>query len=53
VLVLDVARNAAGKMRPEGRLLLMGGTGGWRIGHGLGIASAHRCAASVHGGPRA
>jgi NAD(P)-dependent dehydrogenase (short-subunit alcohol dehydrogenase family) len=40
VLVLDVARNAAGKMRPEGTLLLMGGTGGRRIGHGLGIASA-------------
>ena len=40
VLALAVARNAAGKMRPGGTLLLMGGTGGRRIGHGLGIASA-------------
>jgi NAD(P)-dependent dehydrogenase (short-subunit alcohol dehydrogenase family) len=40
VLALEVARNAAGKMRPGGTLLLMGGTGGRRIGHGLGIASA-------------
>ena len=28
VLGLEVARNAAGKMRPGGTLLLMGGTGG-------------------------
>jgi NAD(P)-dependent dehydrogenase (short-subunit alcohol dehydrogenase family) len=40
VLVLGVARNAAGKMRPGGTLLLMGSTGGRRVGHGLGIASA-------------
>ncbi len=40
VLTLEVARNAAGKMRPGGTLLFMGGTGGRRIGHGLGIASA-------------
>ena len=40
VLALDVARNAAGKIRPGGTLLLMGGTGGRRIGHGLGIVSA-------------
>jgi NAD(P)-dependent dehydrogenase (short-subunit alcohol dehydrogenase family) len=40
VLGLEVARNAARKMRPPGTLLLMGGTGGRRIGHGLGIASA-------------
>ena len=40
VLGLEVARNAAGKMRPGGTLLLMGGTGGRRIGHGLGIAPA-------------
>ena len=40
VAALDVARNAAAKMRPGGTLLLMGGTGGRRIGHGLGIASA-------------
>jgi NAD(P)-dependent dehydrogenase (short-subunit alcohol dehydrogenase family) len=40
VLGLEVARNAADKMRPGGTLLLMGGTGGRRVGHGLGIASA-------------
>jgi NAD(P)-dependent dehydrogenase (short-subunit alcohol dehydrogenase family) len=40
VLTLEVARSAAGKMRPGGTLLSMGGTGGRRIGHGLGIASA-------------
>jgi NAD(P)-dependent dehydrogenase (short-subunit alcohol dehydrogenase family) len=37
---LDVARNAAGKMRPGGTLLLMGGTGGRRISRELGIVSA-------------
>jgi NAD(P)-dependent dehydrogenase (short-subunit alcohol dehydrogenase family) len=40
VLALTVARHAAGKMRPGGTLLLMGGTGGRRVGHGLGIVSA-------------
>jgi NAD(P)-dependent dehydrogenase (short-subunit alcohol dehydrogenase family) len=40
VLGLEVARHAAAKMRPGGTLLLMGGTGGRRIGHGLGIVSA-------------
>jgi NAD(P)-dependent dehydrogenase (short-subunit alcohol dehydrogenase family) len=35
VLALEVARNAAGKMRPGGTLLLMGGTGGRRMGHGI------------------
>src|SRR5215469_5618820 len=40
VLGLEVARNAVGKMRPGGTLIFMGGTGGRRIGHGLGIASA-------------
>jgi NAD(P)-dependent dehydrogenase (short-subunit alcohol dehydrogenase family) len=40
VVALAVARNAVGKMRPGGTLLLMGGTGGRRIRHGLGIASA-------------
>ena len=40
VLGLEVARNAVGKMRPGGTLLLMGGAGGPRVGHGLGIASA-------------
>ncbi len=40
VLGLDVARNAVGKMRPGGTLLFMGGTGGRRIGRGLGLVSA-------------
>lgn len=40
VLGLEVARNAVGKMRPGGTLIFMGGTGGRRIRHGLGIASA-------------
>ena len=40
VLGLEVARNAAGKMRAGGTLLLMGGTGGRRVRQGLGIASA-------------
>jgi NAD(P)-dependent dehydrogenase (short-subunit alcohol dehydrogenase family) len=40
VLGLDVARNAAPKMRPGGTLLLMGGTGGRRISRALGLASA-------------
>ena len=39
-LALAVAANAAKKMRPGGTLLLMGGTGGRRIGHNLGIVSA-------------
>jgi NAD(P)-dependent dehydrogenase (short-subunit alcohol dehydrogenase family) len=40
VLALEVARNAAGQMRPGGTLLFMGGTGGRRVGPGLGIAAA-------------
>ena len=40
VLGLEVARNAAAKMRPGGTLLLMGGTGGRRIRRELGIVSA-------------
>jgi NAD(P)-dependent dehydrogenase (short-subunit alcohol dehydrogenase family) len=40
VLALEVARHAVGKMRPGGTLLFMGGTGGRRVGHGLGIVSA-------------
>jgi NAD(P)-dependent dehydrogenase (short-subunit alcohol dehydrogenase family) len=40
VVGLDVARTAAGKMRPGGTVLLMGGTGGRRVAPGLGIASA-------------
>jgi NAD(P)-dependent dehydrogenase (short-subunit alcohol dehydrogenase family) len=39
-LGLEVARNAAPKMRPGGTLLLMGGTGGRKISRELGIASA-------------
>src|SRR5258708_6624473 len=39
VLALEVARNAVGKMRPGGTLLFMGGTGGLRIRHGLGVVS--------------
>jgi NAD(P)-dependent dehydrogenase (short-subunit alcohol dehydrogenase family) len=40
VLGLEVARSAAGKMRPGGTLLLMGGTGGRKISRGLGIVSS-------------
>ena len=40
VLALEVARHAAGKMRPGGTLLLMGGTGGRKIRRDLGIVSA-------------
>jgi NAD(P)-dependent dehydrogenase (short-subunit alcohol dehydrogenase family) len=40
VVALEVARSAIGKMRPGGTLVFMGGTGGRRVGHGLGIASA-------------
>jgi NAD(P)-dependent dehydrogenase (short-subunit alcohol dehydrogenase family) len=39
LLVIQVARNAADKVRPGGTLLFMGGTGGRRPGVGLGIAS--------------
>jgi NAD(P)-dependent dehydrogenase (short-subunit alcohol dehydrogenase family) len=40
VLGLEVARNAKTKMRPGGSLILMGGTGGRRIDHRLGIVPA-------------
>jgi NAD(P)-dependent dehydrogenase (short-subunit alcohol dehydrogenase family) len=40
VCYFDVARNAARKMRPGGTPVFMGGTGGRRVGHGLGIVSA-------------
>jgi NAD(P)-dependent dehydrogenase (short-subunit alcohol dehydrogenase family) len=40
LLVLQVARNAAHKVRPGGTLLFMGGTGGRRPSIGLGITSA-------------
>ena len=39
LLVLEVARNAAGKVRPGGTLLFMGGTGGRRPTIGTAIAS--------------
>jgi NAD(P)-dependent dehydrogenase (short-subunit alcohol dehydrogenase family) len=40
VLSLDIARNAAPKLRPGGSLTFMGGTGGRKIRRGLGIVSA-------------
>lgn len=40
VVALDVARAAAGKIRPGGSLVLMGGTGGRRISAQLGLVSA-------------
>jgi NAD(P)-dependent dehydrogenase (short-subunit alcohol dehydrogenase family) len=39
-LALAVARNAVRKMRPGGTLLFMGGTGGRRVDHRLGIIPA-------------
>jgi NAD(P)-dependent dehydrogenase (short-subunit alcohol dehydrogenase family) len=39
MLALEVARNAAGKVRPGGSLVFMGGTGARRPGIGLAIAS--------------
>jgi NAD(P)-dependent dehydrogenase (short-subunit alcohol dehydrogenase family) len=40
MLGLDVARNAAPRMRPGGTLIFMGGTGGRKISRALGIVSA-------------
>jgi NAD(P)-dependent dehydrogenase (short-subunit alcohol dehydrogenase family) len=40
LLMLEVGRNAAGKVRPDGSLLFMGGTGGRRPRLGLAIVSA-------------
>jgi NAD(P)-dependent dehydrogenase (short-subunit alcohol dehydrogenase family) len=40
LLALEVARHAAGKVRPGGTLLFMGGTGARRPGIGLTLASA-------------
>ncbi|KAA0100532.1 SDR family oxidoreductase [Mycolicibacterium sp. P1-5] len=40
VLGLEVARSARPKMRPGGSLVFMGGTGGRRIDHRLGIVPA-------------
>jgi NAD(P)-dependent dehydrogenase (short-subunit alcohol dehydrogenase family) len=39
-LGLEVARNAASKLRPGGSLVLMGGTGGRKISRALGIVPA-------------
>jgi NAD(P)-dependent dehydrogenase (short-subunit alcohol dehydrogenase family) len=39
-LALDVARNAAPRIRPAGTLIFMGGTGGRKISRELGIVSA-------------
>jgi NAD(P)-dependent dehydrogenase (short-subunit alcohol dehydrogenase family) len=39
MLILEVARNAAGNVRPGGTLVFMGGTGGRRPGLGLAIVS--------------
>jgi NAD(P)-dependent dehydrogenase (short-subunit alcohol dehydrogenase family) len=39
LMTLQVARYAAGKVRPGGTLLFMGGTGGRHPGIGLGLAS--------------
>ena len=44
VLGLQVARMARHRMRPGGSLVLMGGTGGRRIDHRLGIVSASTAA---------
>jgi NAD(P)-dependent dehydrogenase (short-subunit alcohol dehydrogenase family) len=40
IQALEVARNAAPKMRPGGTLLLMGGTGGRRVSRSSGIVAA-------------
>ena len=39
LLMVDVARNAAGKVRPGGTLVFIGGTGGKRPRAGLGLVS--------------
>jgi NADP-dependent 3-hydroxy acid dehydrogenase YdfG len=39
-LGLEIARNAAPRMKPGGTLIFMGGTGGRRISRELGIVSA-------------
>lgn len=40
VLILEVARNVVGRVRPGGTLLFMGGTGGRRPGIGLSVVTA-------------
>ena len=47
MLFLDVARNAAKKLRPGGTLVLMGGTGSRRPAIGLGAASTVTAALPV------
>ncbi len=39
-LDLEVARSAVGRMRPDGSLVFMGGTGGRRVSRDIGIVSA-------------
>ena len=39
-LALEIARNAAPRMRPSGTLIFMGGTGGRKISRELGLACA-------------
>ena len=51
VLGLEVARNAVGKMRPGGTLLFMGGTGGRRVGPGIGITAAATAALALEVAP--
>lgn len=50
VLGLEVARYAGGKMRPGGALVLMGGTGGRRVGHLHRRTRRHRTVAPGFGG---
>ena len=45
LLMLEVARNAVGKVRPGGTLLFMGGTGGRRQSIGLGLVPTVTAAA--------
>jgi NAD(P)-dependent dehydrogenase (short-subunit alcohol dehydrogenase family) len=40
LLPISVARSVAGKMRPGGTLIFMGGTGGRRVGTGMSLISA-------------
>lgn len=53
MLMLQVARNAAHKVKRGGTLLFMGGTGGRRIGPGMGIRGAGVNPAAMHDGMRA
>ena len=54
LLMLQVARNAAHKVRPGGTLLFMGGTGGRRAGHRTGDrVDSHRRTPRSHSQPGA